>query len=136
MAILSAATLERPRVDAQVNARMDSELKHSGDAALAKAGWTPTQAVRALWSFASKHADEPEKVALLFSSASDVAADDIARAERIKRRRELAARGPKLMEEAYRSAGMSWPPDPSPLSNEELKEAAFIDQYGEDFWGR
>lgn len=135
MAVSSAVALARPRADAQVNARMDSDLKRAGDAALAKAGWTPTQAVRALWSFAAKHADDPEKIASAFTSDGVAESVDVERAERIKQRRKLAARGPKLMEEAYRSVGMPWPPDSSPLSHEELKEAAFIDRFGENFWG-
>ena len=34
---------------AQINVRLDADLKRSGDAALSKAGMTPSQAVRALW---------------------------------------------------------------------------------------
>lgn len=33
----------------QMNVRIDRELKREGDAALAAAGYTPSQAVRALW---------------------------------------------------------------------------------------
>jgi hypothetical protein len=47
---------------AQVNARIDPQLKSSGDAALASAGLTPTQAVRSLWEFASLHASSPEDI--------------------------------------------------------------------------
>ena len=38
----------------QVNARIDATLKATGDAGLAAAGYTPTQAVRALWALASR----------------------------------------------------------------------------------
>lgn len=136
MAISSAVTLAQSRVDAQVNVRMDSELKRAGDAALAKAGWTPTQAVRALWSFASKHASDPEKVASVFSSASDIALEDIERAERIKRRRELVACGPKLIGESCRAMGIPWPPKSIPWTEEEWKEQAYVEQYGEKWWER
>ena len=34
---------------AQINVRLDADLKRSGDAALSRAGMTPSQAVRALW---------------------------------------------------------------------------------------
>ena len=136
MAVSSAVALARSRADAQVNARMDSELKRSGDAALAKAGWTPTQAVRALWAFASKHATEPEKVASVFSSADDTVPEDIERAERIRRRRELVARGPKLMEESCKAMGIPWPPTPIPWTDEEWKEQAYVEQFGEKWWER
>ncbi|SCH80791.1 addiction module antitoxin%2C RelB/DinJ family [uncultured Collinsella sp.] len=33
----------------QMNIRMDAALKESGNAALARLGYTPSQAVRALW---------------------------------------------------------------------------------------
>ena len=33
---------------AQINVRLDADLKRSGDAALSRAGMTPSQAVRAL----------------------------------------------------------------------------------------
>ena len=38
---------------AQINVRLDADLKRSGDAALSKAGMTPSQAVRALWQLAA-----------------------------------------------------------------------------------
>lgn len=136
MAVSSAAALARPRADAQVNARMDSELKRAGDAALAKAGWTPTQAVRALWSFAAGHADDPDKVSSVFSSVNATALEDAERAERVKRRRELVARGPKLMEDSCKAMGIPWPPKPISWTDEEWKEQAFIEQFGEKWWER
>lgn len=47
---------------AQVNARMQPELKKKGEAALANAGYTPTQAIRRLYAFASEHASAPDVV--------------------------------------------------------------------------
>lgn len=38
---------------AQINVRLDADLKRSGDAALSRAGMTPSQAVRALWQLAA-----------------------------------------------------------------------------------
>lgn len=46
----------------QMNTRIDADLKRAGDAALAQAGYTPTQAVRALWTFAARHAGQPNAV--------------------------------------------------------------------------
>ena len=38
----------------QVNARMSRQLRNEGDAALARIGLSPTQAIRALWEKASR----------------------------------------------------------------------------------
>ena len=48
---------------AQVNARVRPELKKSGEAALANAGYTPTKAIRLLYAFASEHASSPQAIA-------------------------------------------------------------------------
>lgn len=57
------ATAERPKSEmAQMNTRIDRRLKERGDAALARAGFTPSQAVRALWEFAAEHEYEPEVI--------------------------------------------------------------------------
>ena len=64
---------------AQMNVRMDSALKASGDAALAQAGYTPSAAVRALWAFAATHATAPQEITALLDSAESAAkveADD------------------------------------------------------------
>ena len=60
MAQSAATLLEGPAEAApaqrqsQVNARIDAKLKATGDAGLAAAGYTPTQAVRALWALATR----------------------------------------------------------------------------------
>ena len=63
---------------AQMNTRIDADLKQRGDAALKRAGYTPSQAVRALWEFAAAHVHEPEVVAQVLSlnrNAPDADAD-------------------------------------------------------------
>ena len=45
---------------------LPGSLKKRGDAALAKAGFTPSQAVREVWSFAAQHADDPEAIRRYF----------------------------------------------------------------------
>lgn len=61
---------------AQMNVRMDSALKASGDAALAQAGYTPSAAVRALWAFAATHATAPQEITALLDSAESAAKDE------------------------------------------------------------
>lgn len=68
----------------QMNVRMDAELKQRGDAALQSLGFSPTKAVRALWSLAcggSKELDELKRMLDLGRSAdsrADAAVDDAA----------------------------------------------------------
>ena len=46
----------------QMNVRIDAALKDRGDEALASIGFTPTQAVRALWGYASKRGEQLDEV--------------------------------------------------------------------------
>lgn len=75
---------QKPR-QAQVNARIDAELKEAGDAALAAAGLTPTQAVRMLWSLAVRYQDEPERLhEVLDPDSAALSADEMAERQRRK----------------------------------------------------
>ena len=42
----------------QMNTRIDADLKRRGDEALKRAGFTPSQAIRALWEYAADKAYE------------------------------------------------------------------------------
>lgn len=53
----------------QMNLRIDSQIKERGDAVLMEAGYSPTQAVRAVWAFAAAHAHEPQVVRDLLQQA-------------------------------------------------------------------
>ena len=44
----------------QLNVRISPELKARGDEALTRAGFTPSAAVRALWSLAVAHREDPD----------------------------------------------------------------------------
>lgn len=43
----------------QLNTRIDAQVKEQGDAVLLRSGYTPSQAVRSLWSFVIEHQDVP-----------------------------------------------------------------------------
>ena len=71
------------------------------------------------------------------SNGAELIQENIPKAERIKRRRELVARGPKLIGDTCKAMGIPWPPEGPPMSDEELKEGAYIiEQFGEDWPGR
>lgn len=88
---------------AQINVRLDADLKRSGDAALSRAGMTPSQAVRALWQLAASLADRP-------GALEDILLPSRARAEQrerekaAKRKLELMDQGSKLFAHMTQSA--------------------------------
>ena len=115
---------------AQINVRLNADLKRSGDAALSSAGMTPSQAVRALWQLAASLADRP-------GALQDILSPDRARAE--QHEREKAARrklglidqGSQLFAIACRESGIDVP-KAQPTGDEELKRNAYADRYGEE----
>lgn len=115
---------------AQINVRLDANLKRTGDAALSSAGMTPSQAVRALWQLAASLADRP-------GALQDILSPDRARAE--QHEREKAARrklglidqGSQLFAIACRELGIDVP-KAQPTGDEELKRNAYADRYGEE----
>lgn len=54
-------------VMAQLNVRMDPQLKSAGDAVLARFGVTPTQLIRALWMKVSRGAEALDQVVEAFA---------------------------------------------------------------------
>ena len=65
---------------AQMNTRIDAEVKERGDAVLAQAGYSSSQAVRAIWSFAASHAHEPLVVRQFLQQAEGGGQDPSAQA--------------------------------------------------------
>lgn len=120
------STPQKPR-QAQVNARIDAELKEAGDAALAAAGLTPTQAVRMLWSLAVRYQDEPERLhEALDPDSAAPSADEMA-----ERRRKIEAvrRGASLMEKFFKEFAIAPQPDPNRSS---LSEREYYDLLREE----
>ena len=102
----ASAVMERS-ANAQINARIPAELKSRGDAGLARAGLTPTQAVRALWDLAASNVDKPEAVERSLFPDQVASADARARSAR-ERRANAIAQGPSIVREAYEANGFSW----------------------------
>ena len=95
---------------AQINARIDADLKAAGDAGLAVAGYTPSQAVRILWALAAKYRDSPGQLRRALEPDAAKPAED----ERAERKRRLAAvrRATTLVEEFFREQGLEGAHDP------------------------
>lgn len=113
---------------AQVNARIDASLKTAGDAALAKAGLTPTKAIRALWQRFAGLADRPEKIRELVESR-----DALAPAERAEQecRLNLAKEGSMIVSRSLAERGVVMPEGFEELSYEELREQVLLERLHE-----
>lgn len=80
----------------QFNTRMERSLKQDGDTVLKRAGYTPSQAVRALWRKAAGCTENPQAIVNLLedapvSSRPSTTTDDATRLEALHRGREEAA---------------------------------------------
>ncbi len=115
---------------AQINARIDASLKEAGDAALANAGFTPTQAVRALWLYASQHADNPREVRQLLAHEEEQRKKAESEEEK-KRKLKLAEEGAHLLKGAYLKMGLAWLLADSSVSYKEMREHAYEEKYDE-----
>ena len=118
---------------AQVNARLDVSLKAAGDAGLAAAGITPSQAVRALWQLAAEAAGPDELLAALYPKRVAAARDRAA--EERRRKVELVGQGPSLAKDVFIELGLAWPPAVTPSASD-LKDYAYEEKFGELMgWG-
>lgn len=108
----------------QINARIDATLKKRGDEALARAGLSPTQAIRKLWELAARYASEPAKL----TSALDPDGAEHQAALRERRRREIDAAidaGSTLFSEAFSAAGMTYPTHVDERTYDQLRQDAY-----------
>lgn len=129
------ATVGRPKSElTQMNTRIDRKLKERGDAALARAGFTPSQAVRALWKFAVRHEYEPEAIeqALSLEQSQDIENDDeiIAKLQDLESVQKACS---KLLENIKQQTGVTSLPLET-LSYKELRDLAYEDRIEE--WER
>ena len=107
----------------QMNIRIDRALKDSGDAVLARIGITPSQAVRALWQFITRHAASPDQVEQFVAQAQ---ARDLDQADPLVRERlAILQRGWLLCE------GIDIPSELANQSYEQLREEAYLERFGE-----
>ena len=114
---------------AQINARINRTLKERGDAALERAGYTPSQAIRNLWDFAARNAHNPRAIQALFGAANDV---EERKAEKERaRRREAAIKGANIVAEAYERYGIEPSDWTKNASYEEMRDYALLERLRE-----
>ena len=109
---------------AQMNIRMDSALKASGNAVIAELGYTPSQVVRALWEFATIQGTLPPALTHLLRDEDDGAAgrDTPGR----------ASEGAALVSSFSQQVGIEEPMS-GPIDYDELRELAASEQ--REKWG-
>lgn len=113
----------------QANVRINQQLKHDGDAALAAAGFTSSKAIRTLYQFAAEHADQPELIAQRLKNLSETGRTK----EQERRECGLAAieRGKGIFTEALHHLDIANPdPNIANMPIDQLKEQAFAEKYG------
>lgn len=81
---LRAGTPSRPKT-VQMNVRIDEATKEAGDAAFARIGLTPSQAVRMVWEFAAQHVNDPEALRSLLDKLNKNQENGSASSEQTRR---------------------------------------------------
>ena len=109
----------------QMNIRMDSALKASGNAVIAELGYTPSQVVRALWEFATVQGTLPPALTRLLRDDRDANTTDGGAPDR-------ASEGAALVSSFYRQVGIEEPAD-STIDYDELRQLAAAEQL--EKWG-
>lgn len=128
------ATVEHPKSElTQMNTRIDRTLKERGDAALARAGFTPSQAVRALWKFAAEH--EPKEIEVLLRGEEEPGeAERQDAALKLQETEAFWTKCDEIVDELQnRRVAASLPPldESNSLSDDELKEREWLERLEE-----
>ena len=109
----------------QINARIDSRVKSAGDFGLTQVNPTPTQAVRALWSYLGQNAHDKTALEQLFELIEGESAEQ--QAQGAARRAALAHEGPRIFGAALAEMGVGLEALPK-LSDDDLLEQAFLEK--------
>lgn len=108
---------------AQINARIDADVKAAGDAAFAYAGYTPTQAIRALWEFGARNLHDPKKLRSFLDQLENDRSPGTTMEDIVKEVEE----GPLIYERALREMGI-YTMEPCDTPYEELLEQALAEK--------
>lgn len=111
---------------AQINARIDGDLKAAGDRALARAGYTTTGAIRALWERFASLADDPEKISEIIEP--NEAKMDAASTSHV---RGKARDGADIFSDALGDLGIQVTAPEREPSYDELRERALLERLEE-----
>lgn len=119
----------------QMNVRLDADVKAAGDEVFAEIGYSPTEAVRALWKFAQRNRHKPaavEEAMRALRDSKETGQEEAARAQRIAEAEEWLDCGPRIIRDYYAQFGIDYDSLP-PLTHEDydrLLEEAYDEKYG------
>lgn len=113
----------------QINARIGRTLKERGDAALERAGYSPSQAIRKLWDFAASNAHNPQAIQNLFGAENETTQAE-AEKERA-RRREVVMESANIVADAYERLGITPSDWTTNASYEEMRDYALLERLRE-----
>ena len=114
-----------PTANSQMNVRIDRALKERGDAALLAAGFSPTEAIRALWHLACGSAHDLGELAKLLARGRA-----LERGEAVQADVEPLEAGWSLYANACTELGFAPTASAAP-SDKELLEQALLDRLAE-----
>lgn len=103
---------------AQINVRINRDLKEAGDAVLARLGVSPSQIVRDLWAKLAEHRDAPQQVLDALQLDTRTAEEQA----EIDRKLAIIERATTRFEEFGKRYGLNVA-DCRPLTDDELEEA-------------
>ena len=111
---------------AQINARIDADIKERGDRALSSIGYSPTRIIRAVWEFAGRNANDRKTLRAWVDSLEN----ELTVAQRdaeIEAWEKKLAEGPRIIERAYQEMGIEHP-RPLNMTDEELLEEELLEK--------
>lgn len=114
----------------QMNIRISPSVKQAGDAALDKAGYSPTRAIRALWEFAGRNRGNEKELRKMLEVLEGEVDNDSHNAE-ISRRLQVAGEGPLIIERALSEMGIPVSSYSDETSYDELLEQALYEKMKE-----
>ena len=116
---------------AQLNVRMDPALKAAGDAGLADIGFSPSEAVRALWTLAARRGKDAMQVKQLLATASSMAAEETA-VEEESDVPDVLRRGWNIVPEGMTKLGITLKPrSDTPESYEDMLYEEYLERMRE-----
>lgn len=129
----SSPKKDQPRT-AQMNVRVDADMKKRGDRAFERIGMSPSEAVRSLWGYADRHANNPEALRQLVAELEE-APSEMPEPTVAAQREALAKEGRALVEnfrQANRLTSTIPDDDDERLAYyEELREEAYWERLAE-----
>lgn len=111
----------------QMNVRIDEQLRVEGNRAFEEVGWSPSQAMRALWGYAARNRYNPRKLREIV----DFLGEPVGRKEEQPQLSEAVLRGSRIYDEFCEKLGLERSKPREVLSYEELKEEAFLERWRE-----